>query len=157
MPDGVGDGFLRATHESVGLIRGDPHAGRDVHMNGRGWHALRQRLQCTLQIAAFSLSQSGDDITHLGEEGASQAFRLHHMIVRPAGLGKVACDLELQPKRSQLVAPGIVQFARDTQALRVAHGIADDGLCGSELPIRLGERSRRFPFPSQRLRREKEQ
>ena len=108
-------------------------------MNDRGRYALRQRLQCILQIAAFSLAQGTDDVSHLGEEGAGEAFRLHHMIVRPAGLGDVACDLQLKPERGQLVAPGIVQLARDAQALRVADRIGDDGLRGPELAIRSGQ------------------
>ncbi len=107
-------------------------------MNRRPGHALRKRLQCILQIAALRLAQSADDVAHLGEEGAGQALGLHHMIVRPAGLGHVACDFELQPKRGQLMPPGVVQVARDAQALGVAHGVGDDGLCGPELPVGLG-------------------
>ena len=105
-------------------------------------------------LAAFSLPQNGDDVSHFAKQGAGQAFRLHYMAVRSAGLAHVAGDLELQPERGQLVAPSIVQLARDAQALRIPNIVGDDGLRGAQLSVRPGQESRRFRLPSQRLRGE---
>ena len=66
-------------------------------------------------------------------------------------------DLQLQPQCGQFVAPGIVQLTRDSEALRVADRVGDDGLSGPQFPVRLGQGSRHFPFPAQRLRREHKQ
>ncbi len=95
MPDGVGDGFLSAADQRVGLIGADPHAGRDLHMDRRERNSLRKRLQRVLQIGSLALLQGSDDIAHLAEEFAGEAFGLDHMLLRPTGILDVAGDLEL--------------------------------------------------------------
>ena len=103
-------------------------------------------------MAALGVAQGGDDAAHPREQVASEALGLHHMIVHLPRLGDVAGDFELQPERGQLVAPGIMQLARNAKALGIADISCDRGLRCPELPVRPGQ-SLRSPFlAAQRLR-----